>query len=252
MIKFIFQTWKNTEIPEKWKQAQQSVIKMNTRYKYKLFTDEDNRNFVKTHFPFFLKTYDSFPYDIQRVDAVRYCILYIHGGIYLDLDYFANKSFDELDDVLTKPIGLVRSINTPNVSTNSIMISTVTKHPFWLECIRQMMKPTPFFITGKHLTVMTSTGPIMVNRVRNKKKFKQEYQFLNIVQNCNVCNIEVCKPDPNFILTPIKGSSWVGSDGKMMIWLFCNKKKIMKTLIFLAICGILLIMKKNGYFSFKK
>ena len=57
MIKFIFQTWKTTEVPEKWKKAQESVINMNKDFEYKLFTDEDNRNFVKEHFPFFLDTY---------------------------------------------------------------------------------------------------------------------------------------------------------------------------------------------------
>ena len=37
MIKFIFQTWKTTEVPEKWKKAQESVINMNKDFEYKLF-----------------------------------------------------------------------------------------------------------------------------------------------------------------------------------------------------------------------
>jgi inositol phosphorylceramide mannosyltransferase catalytic subunit len=245
MIKFIFQTWKNTEVPEKWKKAQETVINMNKGYEYKLFTDEDNRNFVKDYFPFFLETYDKFEYNIQRADAVRYCILYIHGGIYLDLDYQCNKSFDEVETLLTKPIGLVRSINTPNVTTNSIMISTVKKHPMWLECIRNMMKKTPFFIRGKHLKVMTSTGPIMLNRVRKQKKFTNDIQLLNIVQNCNVCNISDCKPDPNFILTPVEGSSWLENDSKLFIWLFCNKKMLTKLFVIIIILII-------GYYIYKK
>jgi mannosyltransferase OCH1-like enzyme len=245
MIKFIFQTWKTTEVPEKWKKAQESIITMNKEYEYKLFTDEDNRNFIKSHFPFFLETYDKFEYNIQRADAIRYCILYIHGGIYLDLDYQCNKSFDEIETLLTKQIGLVRSINTPNVTTNSIMISTVKNHPIWLECIRNMMKKTPFFIRGKHLKVMTSTGPIMLNRVRKQKKFQNDIQLLNIVQNCNVCGINECKPDLNYILTPLEGSSWLENDSKLFIWLFCNKKIITKLIIIILITII-------GYYFYKK
>ncbi len=246
MIKFIFQTWKTTEVPEKWKNGQKSIINMNKDYEYKLFTDDDNRNFVKEHFPFFLDTYDNFEYNIQRVDAVRYCILYIHGGIYVDLDYECNKSFNEIENILTKPIGLVRSINTPNVTTNSIMISSVKRHPIWLECIRNMMKKTPFFIRGKHLKVMTSTGPIMLNRVRKQKQFQNDIQLLNIVQSCTVCNINKCKTDSNFILTPIEGSSWLENDSKVFIWLFCNKKNIKNTFLIVIILLIIYIFYKKN------
>ncbi len=249
MIKYIFQVWvsfKGKDMPEEWKKAQQTIIDKNPNFKYKLYRDGETRDFVAKYFPFFLKTYDNFPYDIQRIDAFRYCVLYIHGGIYLDLDFIANKSFNVLEDELKKPIGLVRSVTRPDICTNAVMFAATKRHPFWLECIRQMMKPIPFFIHGKQLIVLTSTGPIMLNRVRKKKIFKQDYQFLNVVQNCNVCNVSVCKPDPNFILTPIEGSSWVGSDGKAMIWLFCHKKKIIKLfLIILAILIIYLFIRKT-------
>lgn len=244
MIKYIFQTWKTKEVPDIWKTSQQSIINMNTDFEYKLYTDEDNRNFIESYFPFFLKTYDNFEYNIQRADAIRYCVLYIYGGIYVDLDYNCNKSFNEIFDILKKPIGLVRSINKPDISTNSIMISMVKNHPLWLECIRNMMKKTPFFIRGKHLKVMTSTGPIMLNRVRKQKQFIKDVQFLNIVQNCNVCNINKCIIDKNFILTPIEGSSWLEADSKFYIWLFCNKKIIIKiTLLILLIIIFLLVVK---------
>jgi mannosyltransferase OCH1-like enzyme len=88
MIKYIFQTWKTNNIPDKWKEAQLSVINMNKDFEYKLYTDKENRDIVKTYFPDFLKSYDSFEYNIQRVDAVRYCILYVKGGIYLDYNYY--------------------------------------------------------------------------------------------------------------------------------------------------------------------
>ena len=36
--------------------------------------------------PNFLAPYRSYPYDIQRADAIRYFILFEFGGLYLDLD----------------------------------------------------------------------------------------------------------------------------------------------------------------------
>jgi mannosyltransferase OCH1-like enzyme len=34
----------------------------------------------------FLETFDSYPYPIQRADAIRYFVLHHFGGIYIDLD----------------------------------------------------------------------------------------------------------------------------------------------------------------------
>ena len=76
---------------------------------YTLFTDEENREIVAHFFPDFLETYDRFKQNIQRVDAVRYIYMYVWGGIYLDLDYLALRSFDEID--LKKPVGLINTNN---------------------------------------------------------------------------------------------------------------------------------------------
>ena len=120
----IFQTWKTSEVPVHWKKAQQSVISMNPNWKYTLLTDDDNDSIVKQYFPDFYPYYISFPYPIQRADAVRYCALYLYGGIYLDLDYICNKSFDSIK--LTAEVGLIKSNNTPGIFTNSFFISLFT------------------------------------------------------------------------------------------------------------------------------
>ena len=57
--KNIFQTWKNNEVPDKWKKAQQSVIDKNPNWKYTLLTDTDNENIVKQYFPEFYQIFMS-------------------------------------------------------------------------------------------------------------------------------------------------------------------------------------------------
>lgn len=37
-------------------------------------------------YPWFLETFDGYPYPIQRADAIRYFVLHHFGGIYIDLD----------------------------------------------------------------------------------------------------------------------------------------------------------------------
>jgi len=38
---------------------------------------------IATKFPWFLDTYKSYPYGIQRADALRYFVLYEYGGVYI-------------------------------------------------------------------------------------------------------------------------------------------------------------------------
>ena len=48
--KIIHQTWKNKQIPDEWNHAVESCKKINSHYKYILWTDETMKNFVKKEF----------------------------------------------------------------------------------------------------------------------------------------------------------------------------------------------------------
>jgi mannosyltransferase OCH1-like enzyme len=51
-----------------------------------LWTDKKSREFIAAEYPWFLETFDGYPYPIQRADAIRYFVLHHFGGIYIDLD----------------------------------------------------------------------------------------------------------------------------------------------------------------------
>jgi len=92
----IMQTWKNDSIPLHWRPSKEGILKNMPHWKYILMTDEDNRKFCEKHFPDFLPYYDAFEYPIMRADAIRYMHLYIHGGLYIDLDIEVKKALDPL------------------------------------------------------------------------------------------------------------------------------------------------------------
>lgn len=101
--KIIHQTFKNESIPELWQGPQQSCLDLHPDYEYKLWTDKKSREFIAAEYvetpsrlcdihtdfhryPWFLETFDGYPYPIQRADAIRYFVLHHFGGIYIDLD----------------------------------------------------------------------------------------------------------------------------------------------------------------------
>ena len=88
----IIQTWKNNQIPEKYKPFVEKVKKLNPRSKYIFFTDNDIDYFIKNKFPEYYFVYKKFPYKIQKIDFFRYLAIYYYGGVYLDLDIYLYKS----------------------------------------------------------------------------------------------------------------------------------------------------------------
>ena len=55
-----------------------------------------------------------------KADIIRWEILYEYGGIYIDLDYICNKSFDDLK--IVTEVGLIKSNNVEQF-TNSFLMS---------------------------------------------------------------------------------------------------------------------------------
>jgi mannosyltransferase OCH1-like enzyme len=224
--KNIFQTWKTKEVPDIWKKGQQSIIDKNPNWNYVLLTDADNDKIVKENFPDFYQTYISFKYPIQRADAIRYCVLYLYGGIYLDLDYICNKSFDTI--TLNADVGLIKSNNTPGIFTNSFLVSKRFSS-FWLKALEEMKKELPWYKKLlKHTEIMYSTGPLMIN---NLAKTNTVENLKDIQTPCNVCNIKSCEYSNNYYITPIDGSSWHSWDSTFLNFLLCNKNFILFILI---------------------
>ncbi len=218
--KIIMQTWKTRTIPPDWVPSVESIHRYMPDWKYTLMTDADNRVFVSQHFAHFLPYYDAFEYPIQRADAIRYCWLYVNGGLYMDLDIEILKPLDPLfaDDA---EVYLVPSGNLRACLTNAFMASQPGAQ-LWLDCIEEMKKPAPWWAVGKHFTVMATTGPMMLNRVATRyKEIPSELIF-----PCSVCEPS-CVPHADAYARELPGSSWCGWDSHAYNFVFCNWGKIL-------------------------
>ncbi|KAI8806337.1 nucleotide-diphospho-sugar transferase [Cladochytrium replicatum] len=84
--KIFHQSWKNAEVPPRMVAWSSTWKKLNPDYEYKLWTDEGNLELCRTHFPWFLPTFEALPKNILRADVSRYMYMYQYGGVYADLD----------------------------------------------------------------------------------------------------------------------------------------------------------------------
>ena len=96
--KIIIQTWKNNEIPNKYKNDIESLRNLNPTYTFIFMTDSDINRFLSDNYPEWFDTYNKLPIKIQKIDFFRYIAVYHYGGFYFDLDITGLFPLDELLD----------------------------------------------------------------------------------------------------------------------------------------------------------
>lgn len=189
-----------------------------------LWTDIECEELIRSKFSWFLKTYRSYKHDIQRVDAVRYFILYEYGGMYIDLDIHCERSLDYLRHFnftapKTYPIGL----------SNDLMISQ-PKDPFALRLISNLKYWNRNFLF-KYITVMFTTGPMFVTIQYSLHRAKEAvFELPAEIYGKYV-------KGPEAYMKHLHGSSWHGSDAK---YIFVLEEYWLQLVVVGSVCALAL------------
>ena len=121
----------------------------------------DNPNtetFVRKHFPSFLPTWRKLCYRIHRFDAARYMWLYVHGGVYVDLDIEPLRSLESAlrgaelvlpgEDLRhsadkcpprSKPLhgcGASKAWPACGAHVGNYLMASIPRHPLWIAMLR--------------------------------------------------------------------------------------------------------------------
>ncbi|AWK15522.1 glycosyltransferase (plasmid) [Candidatus Fukatsuia symbiotica] len=84
------------KVPAKYCRYRASWQRYHPDWECRLWDAPALRKHIAQHLPQFLPIYDAFPYDIQRMDSARYCLLAALGGVYADMDIECLRPIDEL------------------------------------------------------------------------------------------------------------------------------------------------------------
>ena len=164
--KNIHQIWLNGQVPGRYSKWVQSVKECHPEWKYRLWDSNSIRDLISSKFSWFLPTYDSYSYDIQRCDSARYFILYEYGGIYIDLDIECYMNVEPLinnDCVLfyEHPGGTLEKSTPGPIVTNSIYYAD-RQNKFMQNCTRNLkiwkQKANKYTDYGTQVFYSTSPG----------------------------------------------------------------------------------------------
>lgn len=140
---------------------------------YEFWDNARMEKFLDEYFPQYRQMYDSFPYNIQRWDAIRYLILYKEGGMYVDFDYECLEPLDSLlegkkccfsrepeEHILPSPF------DSPNYFNNALM-ACEPGNDFLFQVIKEVFLEKVCSIPreNKGLYVLCTTGPQMLTRL---------------------------------------------------------------------------------------
>lgn len=84
----LFQTWHSEILPPKMFECVNALKQANPEFNHLFFNDANCRTFIEKHFDeHVLHAYDILKPGAYKADLWRYCVLYILGGIYVDIKY---------------------------------------------------------------------------------------------------------------------------------------------------------------------
>ena len=160
----IYQTWYTKDLLPYMKNNIEQLKYINPEFEYSLFDDNDCREFIKNNFEEdVLITFDKLKPGAYKADLWRYCILYINGGVYLDIKFKCVNGFKliALTEKERFPTDVVISEypKEPNKAVYNGFMMALTKNKKLFNAIQQVVLNVKLNYYGN--SPLDPTGPIM-------------------------------------------------------------------------------------------
>lgn len=175
--KQIFQTWHSKSLPPKMEACIQRVKVMNPDFQHFLFDDTECLEFIQKFFgPSVSAAYQSLKPGAYKADLWRYCVLYVHGGFYMDVKFRPQHSLGSLCHLSECFVKDLDGIGVYNA-----FIGVSARNPRMRKCIEDIVKNVRNKYYGK--TALDPTGP----RLLRKCFSAQEFRDLPLFMKNHIC-----------------------------------------------------------------
>jgi hypothetical protein len=166
--KKLFQTYYNkSKIPDYIKS---NITKYANGYSYTLFDDIEGLNFITEYFnePV-IKRFNTLS-GAHKADLLRYCYLYIHGGVYADIKTIFIKNLDQIFDHSKKSIKNIfySVLSIVNDSIYQGIMATNMYNPLFLVLINKILKSTNKQLKNDY-HLFTKQMYILVESIKNNE-----------------------------------------------------------------------------------
>jgi mannosyltransferase OCH1-like enzyme len=192
----IFQTWHTLELPPKMQENMELLKEQNSEFTHYLYDDEMCREFIYNFFDEnILYTFDKLKPGAYKADLWRYCILYIYGGIYLDIKFHSSNGFKLIKLTDKEYYVKDRRINNINCGVYNGLLVSLPYNTILLKTINNIVEnvKNAFYKFENHLIdSLMVTGPLLLSKQfypHEIDKFALKFSDSGLSINLNNSNI---------------------------------------------------------------
>ena len=189
--KVFHRTHETKETLDMFKEVEDNIRRLHPDYKITNYTTVDIEEFIKTHYSDRIyKAYKSINpnYGAARADVFRYLVVYLKGGIYMDIKSAPLKNLDPILEKAKQRLITTQDRYAFNFNWNDILfpygensqwvISSPKGHNVLKHLISQTVKNIENDYKDKHfkgdIGTLALAGPTMYTLVTNSSKFKDD------------------------------------------------------------------------------
>jgi mannosyltransferase OCH1-like enzyme len=174
----IFQTWFSKELPPLMQKCVEELKTNNPEFEFFLFDDNECRSFIETHFDEeVVNAFDTLVPGAYKADLWRYCVLYIHGGIYLDVKYKCVNDFRLIS--LTEKEWFVKDMETSGKGIYNALMISKPKNPLY----KQFIDKVTYNVQNRYYgdSSLSPTGPNMLKQFFTQRTI-DSLQLIHVFQ----------------------------------------------------------------------
>lgn len=176
----LFTSWHTKDLPPLMKQNYDKLKTDNPEFEHYLFDENDCKTFIKNNFDEeVFNAYNHLLPCAYKSDLWRYCVLYINGGIYVDIKFKCSNGFKFIS--LTEREFFVKDIR-PKYIYNALIV-TLPKNNKLLNAINQIVLNVKNKYYGEN--PLFPTGPALLGNYFNEKDFNNFslYHKFTVIKN---------------------------------------------------------------------
>jgi hypothetical protein len=205
LILEIIQTWKTTSgLPPILAQSAATWRSQHPEVAYRLVDDDFVWSWLESNLDKFPHAIQTGKPNIRTVDMFRYCHLLLHGGLYVDLDFYCLKPVTSLVERYPDSV-VLGSMNMPpsrllHSVPNAWMYSARAGLPFWLLVL-------DLASTRKDADwIEYATGPVLLYSAleiyRQMRSGEQLKAWGNVATLANACGVDIPAALPPVVVLP--------------------------------------------------
>jgi len=173
--------WHTKDLPPLMKTNYEQMVLQNPELKFHLYDEDECKNFIKSNFSLdILDSYNSLIPCSYKSDLWRFCVLYINGGIYMDIKYKCVNGFRLIE--LTEKEYFVR--DRPINTTYTALIVVKPQNHLLLKCINQIVKNVKIKYYGRNS--LDPTGPGLLSTFFSKEEIKNMEIYFTDIKTDNI------------------------------------------------------------------